>query len=358
MAEDNPGAILSKEERRDLLAQIERESRRTETPETTLERAVEALRERNLDQARRLADHLEKSVPGLAGLADLRRQLAAASEQEKRSANLRTAEDMLIGYIQQRKKKMAVLALETLLELAPDHPRAGDYRVWVGDLDQEVALQKRIDEQARAVRAALHAGDVEGARRALGSLERLDPQGRTTEELQGEIDAGERGRAESADIGRMKQRIEELLERGEVDAAESEITALAQHDLPKITLDFLRKRLADTRRKVREEAERQALHIRFQRHLEARDWRAARELAQRFGERFPESQEGAQLFHQVSEHEGRERRQQSLEQGLSTLESFIAGGKRREAELVLKVLRSLDIDPAELARCEARVRSL
>lgn len=366
MAENDPpvsaplvsASVLSKEERRNLLAQLERQSRKTEPPEITVQRVEQALTAGNLELARRVIDHLEKTAPQQPGIDLLRDRLAQAEREQKRRANLRTAEEMLVGYIQQRKKQMAQMALETLLEIAPDHPRRADYTVWVSDLDKEVELQKRVEEQLRAGRAALRAGDFDDAKRRLDTLRKVDPNAAATGQLAGEIEQAEQGIAHRADVERAKQRFEELLQTGAVEEAARLIDGLSRLDLPKVTLDFLRKRLADTHAKVRDEAEKQAARIRFQRHLESRDWQAARDLAQRFGERFPEGDEAARMFSEVNRREGDERRQQSLEQGVATLEKFIAAGKRKEAELVLKVLRGLDVDAAQLARYEARVLAL
>jgi hypothetical protein len=43
---------------------------------------------------------------------------------------------------------------------------------------------------------------------------------------------------------------------------------------------------------------------------------------------------------------------------LKTLEQFLAAGRKSEAELALKLLRNLNIEPAQLAALEARVRAL
>ena len=129
-------------------------------------------------------------------------------------------------------------------------------------------------------------------------------------------------------------------------------------DVPKLTVDFFRKRLAQAREQAREQAEGEALTAIFRRHLENRDWQSARDVAHRFGERFPDRPEASRFFNQVIEMEAAERRQQSLEQGIATLEKFLAEGKRREAEVAVKLLRQLQLDEQQLARFAERVAKM
>ena len=53
-------------------------------------------------------------------------------------------------------------------------------------------------------------------------------------------------------------------------------------------------------------SEAEALTAIFRRHLENRDWQSARDVAHRFGERFPERPEASQFFNQVIEMEAAE----------------------------------------------------
>ncbi|MEM7349484.1 MAG: hypothetical protein AAF657_01675 [Acidobacteriota bacterium] len=352
------GIRLTKEERKELLAQLERQSSRTESAERILQRGEQALKDGRLDQARRVLTQLESRAPTLAGLDVFRQSLEAAAGDNKRQANLRTTEEMLARYIQQRKKPLAELALATLIDLAPSHPRRSDYEIWVADLDQELAVQRRIEEEAAAGRAALRAGDLARAGKHLATLRKVDPDSGATESLAAEIASAEQGQAESAGIERTKQRLEELLAAGELDEAERQMEALRQMDIPKVTIDFLRQRLEQGRGRLRDAADEATIVERFEQRLTASDWPGAREVAQQFSHRFPTSARGAELFNRANDLEARERRQQSLAEGLATLERFIAARDRNNAQLALKLLSSLDLDPAQLAQLEARVRAL
>ncbi len=352
------GVRLTKEERKELLAQLERQSSRTVSSERILQRGEQALKDGQLDQAQRVLKQLTTKAPRLVGLDLFRQRVEAAAHVEKLQANLRATEEMLTRYIQQRKKPLAKLALTTLIELAPNHPRRSDYTTWVADLDQEVDLQRRADELLAAGRTAVINEDFAKATKHLETLNKVDPASRATEQLAAELAQAQQGQARSADIDRSKQRLEELLARGELDAAEQQMEQLGQMDIPKVTIDFLRKRLVDHRERVRDEADSRLFIAEFEHHLAAGEWPTAREVAQRYSQRFPTSPRGAALFSQVNEHEAVQRRQQSLEEGIATLERFLAGGDRNGAELALKLLTNLELDPELLTQFENRVRSL
>lgn len=353
--------LSKKEKRRELLTELELSGAGASpepTPEQLLRRAQQALEERNLEQCRRLLSHLQERAPQLPGLTLVQDELAKAEARVKREANLRTAEEMLLGYIQQRKKALAQLALDTLLDLVPDHPRKLEYSVWVKDLDQELALQKRIEKHLDSGREALKAGNLEQAAKHAESLRKLDPDGAAIEQLDQELAGAQHDRDETADIELHKERLEKLLADGDLTTAAREIEHLSHLALPKITLDFLRQRLAARRAELAAAAETKALEERFRRCLASRDWHAARELVESFSERFPSSPRTTEMFAQITSLEAAERREQSRREGIATVERFVAAGKRGEAELALQVLRRLDVEPKVFADLEQRVSQL
>lgn len=352
------GIRLTKEERKALLAQLERQSSRTVPPERVLQRGEQALKAGQLDQARRILKQLEAGAPGLSGLDHFRRQVVSAEHEVKRQANLQATEEMLTRYIQQRKKPLAELALETLVEIAPNHHRRAEYETWVADLDQELALERKIKQRLEDGRDALRRDDLATAEKHLGALHKLDPESPATEQLSADIAAAAQRQALSAGIERAKKRLEELLAASRLDEAEEQMAQLSRMDVPKVTIDFLRKRLEDGRQQLRDRAEAEQLVSVFDRHLAAHEWPNARETAQRFGRRFPSSTRAAELFKRVNDLEAVERRQQSLDEGLAALEGFIAFGDRHNAELALKLLSSLDLEPEQQAQLQARVQRL
>ena len=356
--EQGGGIRLTKEERKELLAQLERESSRAEPPERILHRGEQALRGGHLGQARRVLQQLESRVPNLAGLDLFRRNLDAADRDQKRQTNLQATEEMLSRYIQQRKKPLAELALATLIEIAPHHPRRAEYESWVADLDQELEVQERIEEQLEAGRAALREGALDKAETHLEALHKIDPYSSLTEQLAAELASTAQGQALSAGIERAKQRLDELLADNRLDEAEQQMHQLSRMDIPKVTIDFLRKQLEECRRRLNDQAEAGELFALFEMHLEDKDWPRAREAAQRYSRRFASRSRAGELFSRVNDLEAAHRRQQSVEEGLATLERFIKEGDRSGAELSLKLLASLDLEEAQLAELEARIRAI
>ena len=279
-------------------------------------------------------------------------------EQEQQQANLRKAEEMLTTYIQQRKKPLAQLALSTLLELAPNHPRRQEYELWVRDLDAELVMQQRIDEKLQLGRAALRQGDLVSATQHLEALRKVDPMARATERLADEISAARQGEAESADIRRHKETIEGLISQRAFEQAEQDLLQLSKLDVPKVTIDFLRKRLAEAQARARDDSDAQDIIHTLERQLQAHDWQGARETAHNYGERFPTSTRASELFNRVAEEEATERRKLSIQQGVQTLQGFVAEGRKHEAALALKLLQHLKIDAELLARLEQQVEAL
>ncbi len=272
------------------------------------------------------------------------------------ATKIRAAEQMLEGYIQRRKKPLAELALSTLLELAPQHPRRDDYTIWVAEIDQEVAAQSRVEEASTGVRRALMAGDFESARRNLAALEPLDPDAASA--LAGELETSERTQAADASIEARKQRIESMLTAGEVNDAEVEIEALVELEVPKVTVDFFLRRLKDRREALRSAAELRSLESVFDQHVDRRRWPSARDVARVVGEQFGDLDRASRMLAEIDRQEAGERRKRSVQQGITALEGFLARGDRQQAELALRVLRGLSVGDAELAPYKQRLESL
>lgn len=352
------GIRLSKDERKNLLAEIEKMSSRAETPEQMLQRAQQALSAGQLQQARRVYETLLETAPHVAGINYLRAQLENLEKEQKLHANLQTTEEMLLRYIQQRKKSLALLALETLTEIAPRHPRLEEYKIWVKDLDQEMLLQGRINTILTAGRAALAAGNVVEARKHLDALQKVDPDSVSVEQFGAEVESHQKAREQGLGIDRYKKEIEEAIAQRQVEVAREALAHLGALDIPKITLDFYQKRLAELQQKLVDERESAALDAEFEKLLAARNWSAARDMARRYGDRFPNDPHSTELFNRVNHLEASERREYAKEQGIATLEQFIAQGRKHEAELALKLLRGMSIEPARLAVLEDKVRGL
>jgi hypothetical protein len=355
---DSTRKRLSKDERRKLLKQLERASSRSESAEAVLARVEQAIEEGKLEQAGKFLLHLGANAPGLVGLGLVQEKLQRALRLAKQKEKVRAAEEILNRYIQQRKKKLAALALQTLTDIEPLHHLLPDYRVWVAELDQEVAMQQRLELIVKAGREAIIGDDLSAAQGRLTDLRKLNGEGPMTQTFSAEVDFLRRGREESSDIEKSKQRLEDFLARGQMKEAEAELTRLTETNLPKITLDFLRKRLDDMQsdRDVRSRV--LMLERDFRQCLQRGDWDEAREIARQAGQQTGNSETTTDLFNEVDQREGEMRHRQSMTQGLSMLQKFIAEGKKSEAELALTVLQRLDLEPGRFRDLERQVQNL
>lgn len=352
------GPRLSKDERKNLLAQLEASTGRAGSPDQLVDRAREALALGNHSHARRILQHLQINAPHLPDLDLFHKQLMSSEQDAKRRANLKRAQDMLTQAIQQRKKMLAQMALETLKEIAPNHPQLGEYEIWVRDLDQEVALQHRMDTIVTTSREALQAGDVAKAREQLEALRSLDPWSQATDDLAEEIANAERGAVARSDIDQLKQKILDAVAARDAGAAQLGLEQLGSMDVPKITLDTLAKRIRDLRQVLQDESEASSMETRFSEAMADGDFSHAREVAREFGRRFPENPHGTELFNRVAEVEAVERRKASIQQGIEQVERFIAAGDKAQAAMALRVVRTMGPDDAKAADLEAQIQAM
>jgi serine/threonine protein kinase len=320
---------LSKAEKMELLAQIERASRRTTESSASPAKAA---------------------VP----------PSAARSEEPSDAARQRAAEteQVLANYLQKKQLPLARLALDTLLELAPDHPRRTDYQTRITQLAEEVEKDRRAEAALAAAREALGRKDLKAARRELETVVRNDSSGKRAEALAREIETAERETRQGEEFETRKRRFEELLAALRVVEAESELAALARLDVPRVTLDFYRERLAEVRRQIREEERVGVLEMRYREALEGRSWLAAREVAHELGNAAPRSRRAAEMLAEIDRLETEDRRRQAVEQGVRQVETFVEQGDAAKAELALKILLQMDPDNRHRKRLEKQVREI
>src|SRR5690606_22553094 len=106
-------------------------------------------------------------------------------------ARVSEAEKLLDKYIREHKQSLARFALDTLLELAPDHPRRTDYEAWVGLIGEEAEQLRRAQAALDEGRQALAAGDLETARRKAQEIEKADPSHSLVDSFRRELEAAE-----------------------------------------------------------------------------------------------------------------------------------------------------------------------
>ena len=352
---------LTKAERDDLLAQIDRAARKVQETSVDLSRIEAALAAGSLDEARQLIAQVEASNPRALGLQRLKERVAEeteAREGAERRRRLAETEQVLANYIQRKQLPLARLALETLAELDPQSPKRAEHEAALARLSQELEQEKRAAAALEAAREALARNDLQAARRELEVVVRNDPSGRKAASLRSDVEAAEREARTVVELDERRRRFDEMLKEHRVRDAEQELEALSQLDIPRVTLSFYRERLDEMKSLVAREERVSFLEMRFRKHLEDHDWFAAREDAAEMGQTVPASPRSAEMFAHVERLEADWRRQQSVEQGVRQIEDFIQKGDAARAELALKVLLQMDPENRHRKRLEKQVKGM
>jgi serine/threonine protein kinase len=372
---------LSREERLELLGQIDRAAKRVSEATRLSERARLAIDERRFEAALAAIAELEAASPRHARLPELRAALAAARRGEaapapqpapaalapaapatadpaEHQARVAEAERLLETYIREHKQGLARFALEALLELAPDHSRRGDFESWIGLMGAEIEQLKEAEAAVEQGRAALLRDELEEARRHLERIEKLDPSHQLGDRFRIEMEeAVERQRA-AVDLARRRERLEQLIEERRLADAERELGRLAAGGLARVSVEEYRLRMSDIAALAEREAQGRDIERRYRERVEARDWAGAREAVLELERALPSSPRPAQLFAETARFEEIDRKQQSIEQGVRQLEGFLAARKAAEAETTLKILGQMAPDHPRLAQLAERVREL
>ncbi len=436
---------LSRAERIDLLAQIERAAKRVSESSLDLARVEGAIAAGQLGEARRLVAQLEAANPRAAGLDQVKERLAqapaarpspaappaavpaaataaaailatpetprtvpakaaappsagrqagapaggastAASAAAESAAPLATpaapapiaardpgdrpepktaeerqrvaeAEKALRRYLERKQLALARLALETLLELAPQHPNRADYESWVSLLAEEVERDRRAEMALAAARAAVVRRDFGEARRELERVRRNDLSGERAEALEREIQEVEQGLRQGAEFEVHRQRLDELLAARKLVEAEREIEQLAGLGLSNITLDSYRERVQEAR--LAAEQERLAIPIekRYREMLQVRDWFGARDAAAEMEQVAPASPRAPAMYGEIERLESIHRHQQAAEQGVRQVDAFLERGDLPNAELALRILLNIDPENRHRKRLERQLRA-
>ncbi|HEX9799323.1 MAG TPA: protein kinase [Thermoanaerobaculia bacterium] len=373
---------LSREERLELLEQIDRAAKRVNEATRLNERARQAISERRFEAALETIAQLEALSPRYAGLVELRATLAATRRGEavpgasaptavpppapappspaeaEHKARVAEAERLLETYIRDHKQGLARFALEALVELAPDHPRRGDFESWVNLMGAEIAQLKDAETAVEQGRAALLRDDLAEARRQLERIERLDPSHRLPDQFRLEMEEAEQRQRSASEQARRRERLEQLIEERRLADAERELERLAAGGLARVSVEDYRLRISDIAALADREAQGREIERRYRERVQAKDWAGARDAVLDLERALPSSPRPAQLFSEVARFEEVDRKQQSIEQGVRQLEGFLAERKAAEAEMTLKILGQMAPDHPRLAQLAERVRGL
>jgi serine/threonine-protein kinase len=391
-----PGTTeLSREERMELLAQIDRAAKKVNEAGRLFDLAQQAMRGGRGADALGLVAQLEALSPRHPGLAELKAAVAggaappppaavarppatppaparrapaappppaprpaAPAGPDPRQAQIAETERLLDKYIRERKQSLAQFALDALLELQPNHPRRDDLEAWVGLLGSEAAQEEASRAALDAGRQALVRGDLAAARQRLEFLEKNDPSQRLASAFAEEVEAAERQSRSAAEVDRRRDRLEEMLQAKRIQEAERELERLAAGGLARVSVESYRLRISDIAALAERESRSSDFEKRYRERIGARDWMGAREVVLDFEKAVTDSPRPAQLFAEVSRMEEIHRKQQGIEQGLRQLETFLAQKKTAEAEMALRILVQMDPKHPQRAQLEQRVRAL
>jgi serine/threonine protein kinase len=357
---------LSRAERIDLLAQIDRASKRVQENTVDLSRAEAAVTAGQLDEAQRLIAEIAAVNPRALGLDRLKERLAETRRQHEERYRSREAqtrreaetEQVLASYLERKQLPLARLALETLLEIRPDYPRRAELEGRLRLLAEETERGKRAEAALTAGRDALASGDLKAARRELETVVHNEPTGKSAGALSREIEEAERRAQQSSEIERRRRRFEELLAAHRLVEAREELDALGKLEVSRVTLDFYREQLEEARAGVQTEEQNAVFEQRYRQALADHNWFAAREVAEELQKAQPASPRGAAMYSEVERLETVHHRQQALEQGVRQVETFIEQGDAAKAGLALKILLQMDPENRHRKRLEKQVGAI
>lgn len=349
---------LSRAEKLDLLAQIDRAGKRTQELAPQLSRLESALSAGRLDEARSLLAEIEAVNPRAAGLTTLKARLRPLEERAESTRRVAETERVLSGYLQKKQAALARLALDTLLELAPEHPRKAELADALAQLTLGADRDKRVQAAIAAGRDALAKGDFKAARRELDAVVKLDPKGHSADAFRREIDAAEHQARQGSERESHVHRLEAALAAGRADEAERELAALTALGLSRVTADSYRERLDEVRASLANAEKLEYLERCFKDAIREHGWLTAREVASELERTIPLHPRAAAMFAEIDRLESLEGKQRALEQGVRQVETFIAQGDAAKAQLALKILLQMDPENRNRKRLEKALQGL
>jgi hypothetical protein len=349
---------LTREERMELLAQIEKAAARAREGDQVLLRTREAIAAGRLAQAAEMVHKLEATNPQTPGLDAVRQSLAEAEAKLQIGANVRETERVLEGYLAKRQLALARFALESLIEQMPAYPRRSEMEARISDLAEELERDRRIEDVLEQGRAALARGDLRSARGQVEIVRRIGGSADKAASLEEAIVAAERENRDSIDVAARRRRLETLVANRKIAEAERELADLARLDVPRVALDAYRERIDAARANLGTEARSAELARRTTNAIGAKDFLTARDAAHELV-RLPEgAEQGARLLAEIDRVETAHRRQESIEQGVRQVEAFLAQGQSSSAELALKILVQIDPDNRHRKRLEKQLKAI
>lgn len=334
-------AVETRDDRKETM-----EDQRRSEARAALDRARAAADGGRLDEARAALKRARELVPEAprsgtptpeqAVLEDVEGRVSALERAAERRARIDEAAAMVQRYVKNKQLSLARLALDTLIELAPTHPKRTDFESWVDLLADEVEHEKRADELVAEGREAIERGDLRAARRQLAPLRKADED--RAEAFERELEAAEREAEQTADMEDHRERMETFLRERRLAEAQKELDTLAKLGAAKVTVDLYRARLDELRTSARDQAQLDVFLEAFRERLDAGDHAGARAVAGELQRAMPDDPRPSELLAEVARLEGEADRRRALEDGEHQVERYIEAGDAAKAELALRVL--------------------
>lgn len=349
---------LTREERMELLAQIEKAATRAREGDQVLARAREAIAAGRFEQAAGMIQKLGATNPQTPGLDAVRQSLGEAEAKNQVGANVRETERVLDGYLAKGQLALARFALESLLEQVPAYPKRSELEARISNLAEEIERNRRIEDVLEQGRAALTRGDLRAARDQVEIVRRIGGSAEKVASLEEAIVAAERDDRDSIDFAARRRRLETLLANRKISEAERELAELARLDVPRVTIDAYRERIDAARATLGTEALSAELARRAGNAILAKDFLAARTAAHELTRLAGGAEQGALLLGEIDLAETAHRRHEAIEQGVHQVEAFLAQGQGGPAELALKILVQMDPENRHRKRLEKQLKAL
>lgn len=349
---------MSREERLDLLAAIDRAAKKQESSSQVLQQAQEALAAGQVEDAKRMARELASLSPRPRGLDELVVRLHDAEQVVARNQHLAEAEQLLERYLREHKQSLAQLALDTLLELDPQHPKRHEIQQRIAQMGAETARLQRAQAALQAGREALQRGDRNDGMKQLEILQQIDKGGECLAGLQEAFHEAAGREQRRATVDERREAFEAMLKTGRLSEAEHEFQSLQELEITKVTLDFYKDQLEDARSRARDQAAAAPYERRYRDMVRAGNWIGAREVAQELERALTRSPRPAQMFSEVARLQEEQRRREGIEQGVQQVEAYVAAADPTRAELALKILLQMDPENPNRKRLEKSVAAL
>lgn len=261
-------------------------------------------------------------------------------------------------YLQESKPQLARMTLETIEEMAPQHPRLDELRGRLEATQASAADASRIKHVIDSGRKALTEGDLRQAERWLEMLDELAPESPERRELAAELQRQRDERARGERIQTHRERLELLLAAGDWEKAERELDALSDLGVTRVTLQNYGRQL-DTGREQEEEITRlETFESEFRECCARGDWEGALAVARRLAASDLAPTRARAMSQEVHRRREESRKENAVTQGVQQLEAFLAAGDARAAQTALRILIGLDPEFKGRGELEMRVREL